>query len=419
MNTLWLNFQRLLSHDLIRHNAIFFIGTIVISALNYLFFPVIGRLVSVTDFGEIQAIIAIFTQLGIVLTAFGYVVTNITNNSKTSDLRNQAILSLERIVMVLCIALFIIICISSVFLKSSLQFSSILPLILVGLLILLNVPSTSRAFFLQGMKRLKEVSISGIIFAAGKLLLSVLLIVMFKLDVVMVVVAYIIAQFFTLAYLQGRTRRLRSKKLLYLSLRDLKSDLIYGIAVIVLLSGITLLYASDAIVIRLFFDPIDSGFYSGVSAVSRIVFFVTASVAGVLIATIKMNEQYPKNLAILYRSMGIVTVIGGFVALFFALFPSFSVSLLIGSTYEKTSHLLPLLALLMLICSYNNLLICFEIALRRFKVIYTVVLSIVVGGVLISIYNDTLTDIVLGYLAANIIVFVLLSIQIVMRKKNV
>ncbi|MNY11919.1 hypothetical protein D3C86_1449750 [compost metagenome] len=101
-------------------------------------------------------------------------------------------------------------------------------------------------------------------------------------------VGYIIAQTATLAYLRLKTKNV------FPSLRDsftaglkftggdrkiIRSEVIYGCAILVLLSGITILYSSDSIIIRLFFSPDEAGMYSAVSAIARIVFFVTASVA--------------------------------------------------------------------------------------------------------------------------------------------
>ena len=410
--------RSLVAQDFIKHNIVFFIGTLLISVFNYLYYPVIGRLVSVADFGEIQAVISLFFQLGVVLTAFGYVITNMTNNqSKDTDYKRNVAL-LERVVLVVCIALFMILCALSFMLQSTLQFSSITPIILVGLLVILNVPSTSRSFYLQGMRRLREVSVSGIIYAAGKLAISVLLIALFANDVVMVVVAYLIAQLLTLLYLVLKTPSLKSQFYASISIWRVRHELIYGLAIVALLSGITILYASDVIAVRFFFDPIEAGLYSGVSAVARIVFFVTASVAGVLIATIKMKDKYSVNLKTLKKSIILVSIIGGLTTLVFALTPTFSVSVLLGGKYAEAASLLPILAVLMLVCSYNNLLICFEIALRRFKVIYIVASGIVIGGAVLLLFHRTLIDIVFAYLAANVLICMLLSIQIVMRKNN-
>jgi O-antigen/teichoic acid export membrane protein len=49
--------QNLLKIDLVRHNLIFFVGTLAIAVFNYLYYPIVGRLVTVSDFGEIQEII--------------------------------------------------------------------------------------------------------------------------------------------------------------------------------------------------------------------------------------------------------------------------------------------------------------------------------------------------------------------------
>ena len=118
--------------DLIRHNAIFFIGTMGIAVFNYLYYPIIGRLVTVPDFGEIQAVISLFMQLGIVLTAFGYVVTNIVSNASNRD-ANSLILRLEQIMLVVSIAGLVLLYGVSFFFKDSFKLSSILPVLLVGI----------------------------------------------------------------------------------------------------------------------------------------------------------------------------------------------------------------------------------------------------------------------------------------------
>lgn len=409
-----------------KYNLIFLLGTLSISFFNYLYYPVVGRLVSVADFGEIQAIIAIFMQLGIILTAFGYVVTNIINNTRSHKKSEALIIKLEQLTLILCIATFLILCLFSLVLKNSLQLQSVVPLIMVGFLVVLNVPSTSRTYFLQGLRRLKEVSISGVIFSAGKLLLTVVLILM-GLNVFAVMIGYILAQTTTLIYLMYRTKsqffKLRTsfsldmKQFLHWD-KSLKEEVIYGIAIIILLSGVTLLYSSDSISVRLFFSPEDAGMYSAISAVSRIVYFVTASVAGVLIATIKMRDTHKTNVAILKRSFGIITVIGGIATLFFAIFPTFSISTLFGSKYAGEAHLLSLLSVSMLIASYDNLLISYEIALRKFKSIYFVIAGVVVLTALLLLFHDTLTQVIIDYLAANTLVLVLLSIHILGRKDH-
>jgi O-antigen/teichoic acid export membrane protein len=418
----------LAKQDFIRHNAIFFIGSLAIAVFNYLYYPVISRMVSVSDFGEIQALISIFMQLGIVLTAFGYVVTNIINNTKNNDESVKVIVRLEQATLLISTALFVLLCLGSVLLQNSLQFSSAIPLILVGLLVMINVPSTSRTYFLQGMKHLKEVSISGVLFAAGKLLLTVLLIMLGN-DVLAVMFGYIIAQTVTLLYLMKKSQTFPRLRALFVFEKPddsklsaplnklVKRELFYGLMVIILLSGVMLLYTSDSIMTRLYFHPEIAGLYSGISAIARIIFFVTASIAGVLIATIKLGDSHQTNQRTLVKSMGLITAIGGAVAIFFSLFSDFSIKLLLGSSYLHFGYLLPLLSLVMMFCAYNNLLVSYQIALRQFSAIIPVVIGVMLLAVCILLDHSSLEAIIRGYLISNVIVCMILSLQIVRRGK--
>ncbi|MNY11918.1 hypothetical protein D3C86_1449740 [compost metagenome] len=114
----------------------------------------------------------------------------------------------------------------------------------------------------------------------------------------------------------------------------------------------------------------------------------------------------------------LVTIIGGAVTLFFSLFPTFSIVVLFGPRYASASHLLPLMSLLMLLCSYNNLLVCYEIALRRFKAVFFVAASIMLLSASLWIFHDSLAHIILAYLVSNALVLVLLSVYILKRKDH-
>lgn len=64
----------------LRHNAIYMVGSLSVAALNYLFYPVLGRMLSPADFGEVQALTSLFTQAAIFLTILTYVTVHVTVN---------------------------------------------------------------------------------------------------------------------------------------------------------------------------------------------------------------------------------------------------------------------------------------------------------------------------------------------------
>jgi O-antigen/teichoic acid export membrane protein len=275
------------------------------------------------------------------------------------------------------------------------------------------------------MKHLKEVSLSGIIFAFSKLMLSVLLIIA-GYSVVGVMVAYILAQTLTLLYLIRKTKKdfpnlresvkfAKEHSLAQSQKLTIKKELIYGGAIVVLLFLITLLYSFDVVVARLFLSPENAGLYSGISAIARIVYFITASVSGVLIATVKLREERGKSLRVLVNSFGAVVLVGGAIALAFAVLPGLFVKILLGSGYVSVAYLLPMTGLLMLICSFNNLLVCFQIAKRQYKAIIATTIGILVLVILLAFRHSGYFDIITSYLISNIVTFVVLSIQILKK----
>ena len=70
----------------LRHYAIYFSWSMVVAALNYFFYPILSRMLSPSDFGDVQVFISLITQAGILFGAFTIVAVNITANTCTSPL---------------------------------------------------------------------------------------------------------------------------------------------------------------------------------------------------------------------------------------------------------------------------------------------------------------------------------------------
>ncbi|MBM3210402.1 hypothetical protein FJZ39_03645 [Candidatus Saccharibacteria bacterium] len=419
--------NKIANSDFLRHNAIFFAGTLAIAVFNYLYYPVISRLVDVATFGEIQAIISIFMQLGILLTAFGYAVTHVRNNSQGLRTNSDSvILKLEKITLTISLLVVVVLATTSYFLKDTLQFSSALPFVLVGVLVIINIPSTTRTYVLQADKRLKEVSVSGIIFAVSKLVFSVILILA-GVDAVGVMLGYIFAQLLTVWYLSKKSKgsfpdffdgiRQYFTKESIDQLKLIKREIKFAGIICLLLFGITLLYSFDVVIARMYLTPYEAGLYSGISSVARIVFFVTASISGVLIASVTVRQSAASALGSLKKSMVLLLLIGGGIAIFFSVFPMFSLRLLLGTGYESVATLLPLASLLMLTCALNNLLVLYQIARRSYITIIPVIIGFIILATMILTGYTNMVGILWSYLTANAAVFVILVIQILVREK--
>src|SRR6185369_17184709 len=67
------------------------------AGLNYLFYPVLGRMLSPADFGEVQTLTSLFTQAAIFLTILTYVTIHVTVEMPDETERNQTLLGLEKL----------------------------------------------------------------------------------------------------------------------------------------------------------------------------------------------------------------------------------------------------------------------------------------------------------------------------------
>jgi O-antigen/teichoic acid export membrane protein len=374
--------RQLQENQFLRHNAVFFVGSIGVGALNYLYYPILGRLLSPASFGEVQTLVSIFLQLNIFLTVLSLVIVNIVTNSSDDRQRNALVVEFERLALVVSFgALAASLFFQSQF-QSFLQFESPWPFSLLALSMVISVPFILRGAVLRGKQRFGLMSAGNIIAAGAKIVFSTILVTV-GLGTIGAMGGIVLAQavacvFVALwAFRLGFKGETGTKKLRLPNMRLLLPELRFGAFVLLGSLAITLQYSLDIVVVKHYFDAHVAGLYAGVASVARIVFFITASVSQVLISSVKMNAAGKQNTALLLRSALLLAVLGLPALLMLVLMPSMVVKVLMGDAYVTMSHLLPRLSTAIFIVSILNLLSAYYLALRRYGI--AVVSSIGVG----------------------------------------
>jgi O-antigen/teichoic acid export membrane protein len=375
--------RQLQDNQFLRHNAVFFVGSIGVGALNYLYYPILGRLLSPTSFGEVQTLVSIFLQLNIFLTVLSLVVVNIVTNTGSDTKRNELVVEFERLALVVSFGALIASILLQTQLQSFLQFASPWPFSLLALAMVVSVPFVLRGAILRGKQRFGLMSAGNIIAAGAKIVFSSLLVIA-GLGTIGAIGGIVLAQAVACIFVgawafrlgfkgEGGVRRIRLP-----NMRLLKPELRYGAFVLLGSLAITLQYSLDIIVIKHYFDAHLAGLYAGIASVARIVFFITASVPQVLISSVRMKPDAAKqNKALLLRSAIFLAALGLPALLLLVFAPGLVVRLLMGDTYQALSHLLPRLSIAIFIVSALNLLSAYYLALRRYGI--AIVSSIGVG----------------------------------------
>ncbi len=348
----------------------------IVAVLNYLYHPVLSRLLSVPQFGEVQAIFSLSVQIGILLSVLGIVVLNIAANAQEHPEREAVLADLQSLALYALGFCSLVLLIFSPQLARAFQFDSVWPFFILVLILLTTVPITFRRSYLQAHTDFKAVSTTNVIIAAGRLAIAAALVIL-GFGVGGALMGLVVAQLLALIYVYSKTRDARSLSFsLWPALSPLlKKELRYIWLTLSAFGFVAFLISADVLFAKYLFDPATAGAYSGISTVARIIYFSTASIAAVLLPSVRLNQAPEVHQRLLWRSLMMLLSIATPVLALLVFAPEFITKLLIGEKFIHFAYLLPRLACMTLVISIMNLFISYFLSLRR----YTLLLAVAAG----------------------------------------
>lgn len=407
----------------LRHNAVFFFGSVAVGALNYAYYPILGRLMTPGAFGEIQVLVSLFLQFTIFLNVLGMITVNITANYKDQAKAHRIIFELEKFAAYVSMGVLLLSIIAGETLRQQLHFESVLPFIALSLALVVSIPLTFRSSFARGQKRFGIASISQLIGAFTKVLFSAGLVVL-GLGVTGAIFGIVVAQFVAFLYAARWAARIgfaRPADTSYGTLPDIstiKPELKYGTAVFVGLLSITLLMSVDVIVVKYYFDAHTAGLYAGIATVARILFFLATPIAQVMMPSVKLEQSSGENKKLLMKSLGLTVGVCGSVFALWAAFPDRIATILMGAEYGLYAELLPKLTLVVFIISIVNLVVMYYLALRQKMIMLVGIIGFVVSMSLMLAWHDSLHAIVHSMLLGSIFTLLTTGIYVLVNLKR-
>ncbi len=394
-------FRPLFNSAFFRHNAIFLIGSILVGVCNYAYYPVLARLLEPGHYGEVQALASLFTQLILFLVVLSQVTVNIVANYQDEAKKRAVIFELEKLALLIGVVVTILFVMSGWKLKMVFQFESTWPLLLLLAALLINIPAAFRSAYLRAHKKFGAVSVGLLAGSFGKIVLSALL-VMAGFEVLGAIWGIVLAQVLALMYATYKAGQLGFMKppgATYFSKPNIKvlvPELKYALLVLTGSLAITVLSTVDIFIVKHYFDPHTAGLYAGVSTVAKIIFFLTASVAQVLLPSIKLDQPTATNRQLLLKSIALASILGGGALLVFTFFARTIVQGFMGATYLEYTSLLPALSLAMFLISILNVIISYYLALRKFQIGIVVAIGTIVTVGFMLAFHDSLKGVAYG-----------------------
>jgi len=383
----------------IRHNSIFFVGAIAVGALNYLYYPVMGRLLDTISFGEVQTLISLFVQSTIFLSVLGLVTVNIVANYRSVERRDMVVREFEQLALLISVALALLAIVFARQLAQFLHFHSVWPFVLLMIAMVLSVPFTFRSAFLRGKQRFGLVSTGNLVSAGGKLLFAILFVLLgFGTNGAIggLVAAQLVA-FGLVAYWATKVglKQAGSGSIVRLpKLPIILPELRYALLVFIGSLIITLQYSIDIVVIKHYFDPHTAGIYAGVATVARIIFFATASIAMVLMSMVRIDADPGVNRKLGVKSVVLLVAVALPITLLCVINPHAVIQLLMGKDYISAADLLPRLSITVFIISLLNVIVSYYLALRRFAIAPLLLVGAGITYCLVLMQHATLSAVV-------------------------
>lgn len=386
--------RRLLANEFVRHNVLSFVGSVTVAALNYLYYPVLGRAMNVADFGEVQALNSLFLQVVIFLGIFNFVVVGVVAKYEDSDTQHRLIAELEKIAALIAFVTVAVLLAFGPWIAHFFRFHDLYPFLVLLIAVVLSVPGAFRNAYLYGKRDFAGIAKAGALMAAGKLLLGLLL-VLVGWRAFGAMIGMVLAQILTLLYISRLARRhgwLRPADYRRTRLPDLaliRPELAFAGLVLATTFSFNSFLALDILAVKHWFDAHTAGLYAGVETLSRIVFFVNASVAGVLLPSVKPTEVAAENRRLLLRSAALTAALSLSVLVVFMAAPRLVIELLMGQKFLVYADLLPRLGLFTFLASFINLLFIYYLARRQIFIAWAGILGLALTLVLLNLHHGT------------------------------
>lgn len=403
-----------LRNDAFYRNAILFVSaSLITSGLNYLYYPIMGRMLGIESYGELQVVTSFLLQLTTVFTGLNLISVNIVANHDEQKSKALIVALQKSVFWFVTIA-----CVGVLLLSSKLEqffhFGSAWPFILLTPALLVDAIAVFWTAYLQGKHDFKSLSIYSILTGVGKIFFSVLFI-MLGMGVVGGILGIVVGLWVSLLAVRLITKHELPPLLQTLAwpkkheVALIKNHVVFIISVIVSLIAMSILLSIDVMLVKHFFSPEFAGQYSGVSTVARIIFYASAPLVAVMLPAITLSKLQESRQAF-HRTLTIsfTVCLGGL--LLFSIFAHPLMRILLGEEFAKAASWLPLLSVIALLVTITNVIVNYLLALRSQLALWISLLSLTVATSLLILNHDTINQIVLstsvGLLAGQLVFWV-------------
>ena len=410
---------------LLFNSSIVFVGTFIGSVFSYLFNMLMGRQLGPTYYGEMTALLSLWTIASV---AGGAIVTVSMRYSSELYAENQYLalkklfLFLSKYVFIFGLVVFIIGLILVEPIKDFLSIGSFWPIIITLSAVVFTLLSFINKGFLQGIQKFGQVSFIGILDSSLRLGLGLGLVALgFSLNGAMsgVLLATAIVYFYTFFPLRKVLRSSKSQQSQTSFKFDKKEIISYSWPTLIAAVFLVLATNLDIVLVKHYFSPEQAGLYSAVSTIAKIIIYITAPVIPVMFPMVSAQQiKGEKHYRIFLFSIVLALLVSLAVLAIYIIAPQTVISILYGSKYLPYYALLPLLGVAFLFYSLINIIVNYYLAIKNFVFLWFFGLILGIQLIVVSFWHPSLESIAKTLIMTNGALFVLMFGYYLLTKKQ-
>lgn len=358
------------------------------SLFNFLYYPVMARMVPANIYGEIQFLVALLFQVSTIFMALNVITIILSvKYCHSSDLLKNKITMLSTlfniITFISTISLIVILFLGG----NSLHFNSPISFIMLGVAAVSTVPFTIGIGKLQGQGKYIEAGVMNMVGSFIKFAASILFVILgLKTPGAILGIAVGQLSAVAIAIILGKLvfSELFSLNISNINMLKIDKKLILSTGICVLI--VNLLSVVDTIVAKTVLSPRDAGIYAGIATLAKIALYVVSPLMWMIIpaaATLDKQHSQVKKIFIVALALCLMLTIG------YITFTDLTINFIIGEKFIEMENLLVYATIAMSLLALSSMSNIILAARGKYKnlIIQTVIMTTPVIITLLFIDN--------------------------------
>ncbi len=362
-----------------RNSIVLFSGTMVANILNYAFHVVIGRIVDVPTYGEIESLLALTAIISVPSLAITLAATRFGGEMFSQNAVTQSRVFLHYIqykIFTIGSVVFILAVICTPWVRSFLRLEHSMPLVFLWTTMFITFFVSATTGMLSGWQKFHAVGALNVISAALKLILGVVLIIAgFGAGGAMGALALsaVVTYGASMVFLRFLSTQKESSEVADINIvrENIQKFRTYIVPVFVGSLAITILGNIDMVFAKNALDGMASGQYGALSVVGKIIFFATGVIATVMFS---MTSGAHNDTAATRRIFSVAFILTalccGIALAVYVSAPQWVMSLLFGDKYTAVASYLGWFGVLAALYAFVNLILQYLLSVQYIRIAY-------------------------------------------------